>query len=393
VNILFYCSEYPPFRSGGIGSVTKIVAEELALRGHRVVVAGYYFDLPRTQIVETINNVTIYRFGLGIRNGALKQRFVQLCDKLRLSRRICQYEVDYIESQIERLVREFSIDVLEMIDYYPLVGCSSKLRFRKFSVPTVLRIHGSMTFIHEMAGACPSHYKVNDQLHFNRCDYVLAVSKFSLDFVRERFDLPNVRSWDVIYNLIEDKFVNHTEHSSNNTILFMGRLTKEKGCVSLMKAFNLCAAKDETLRLKLLGSGDKQMLLQYLDPRFHNRVEFVGYCDRAKVIESIDQCSFGCIPSYFENFSMAILEIFSRCRTVVFTNRASGAEIINDGVNGFAVDPDNIEQLSERVLQLASNHALRDEMAERAFEDILTKYKANVVVNQLESYYASKING
>jgi glycosyltransferase involved in cell wall biosynthesis len=78
---------------------------------------------------------------------------------------------------------------------------------------------------------------------------------------------------------------------------------------------------------------------------------------------------------------------------VVFTNRASGAEIINDGVNGFAVDPDNIEQLSERVLQLASNHALRDEMAERAFEDILTKYKANVVVNQLESYYASKING
>jgi glycosyltransferase involved in cell wall biosynthesis len=197
----------------------------------------------------------------------------------------------------------------------------------------------------------------------------------------------------VIYNLIEDKFVNHTEHSSNNTILFMGRLTKEKGCVSLMKAFNLCAAKDETLRLKLLGSGDKQMLLQYLDPRFHDRVEFVGYCDRAKFIESIDQCSFGCIPSSFENFSMAILEIFSRCRTVVFTNRASGAEIINDGVNGFAVDPDNIEQLSERVLQLASNHALRDEMAERAFEDILTKYKANVVVNQLESYYASKING
>ena len=32
MNILFYCSEYPPYVTGGIGSATKIVAEELAKR-------------------------------------------------------------------------------------------------------------------------------------------------------------------------------------------------------------------------------------------------------------------------------------------------------------------------------------------------------------------------
>ena len=42
MKILFYCNEYPPYPTGGIGSVTKIVAEELVKRGHEIFVVGYY---------------------------------------------------------------------------------------------------------------------------------------------------------------------------------------------------------------------------------------------------------------------------------------------------------------------------------------------------------------
>ena len=61
MNILFSCDEYPPVKSGGIGTVTKIVAEELARRGHRVyVVSGV---LPEVTLpAYTIDNgVRIYR--------------------------------------------------------------------------------------------------------------------------------------------------------------------------------------------------------------------------------------------------------------------------------------------------------------------------------------------
>ena len=42
MNILFYCDEYPPYITGGIGSVTQTVAEYLSSKGHNIYFIGYY---------------------------------------------------------------------------------------------------------------------------------------------------------------------------------------------------------------------------------------------------------------------------------------------------------------------------------------------------------------
>lgn len=391
MNILFYCSEYPPFRSGGIGSVTKIIAEELVRHGHHVTVAGYYSNMAKKHIVECINGVTIHRFGLGLRNCWIKRKIIQVCNKLHLAKWLFQHEIDFIESQIEQLIQELSVDILELTDFYPLVGCNGTLRFRKFSAPTILRIHGSMTLVNEIAGYCPPYYKINDKLHFNRCDHVLAVSNFSLQYIRDNFDLPNITSWGVIYNPVETNIINNTSPVSEDTILFIGRLSKEKGAYSLMQAFNICAKQNKNLKLKLLGNGDREQLLSYVDAEHHDRVIFLGYCNRSEVIKHIDECSFGCIPSYMENFSMAAMEIMSRNRTLIFTTRASGKELIDDGVDGFLVDPDNLEELSIRILKLSNDHTLRDTMSNKAYKKIFEKFSTTVIVEQLEKYYTSKM--
>lgn len=391
MNILFYCSEYPPFRSGGIGSVTKIVAEQLAQRGHKVIVAGYYPNMPHKQLIENINGVTIYRIGLGLRDGWLKRKFIQGCNKLHMARWIHQYEIDRIEAQLEHIIKEHSIDIMELTDFYPLVRCKSRLKFRKFSVPTILRIHGCVTLVSEIAGNCSPFYKINDGCHFDRCNHVLAVSDFSMGYIRESFNLSNIASWDVIYNPVEMSIINKTTPNPGNTILFIGRLTKEKGADSLMQAFNICARENPNLRLALLGSGDKNRLLAYVDEEYHNRIEFLGYCNRSEVVKHIDKCSFGCLPSYMENFSMAAMEVMSRNRTLIYTQRASGKELIDSGEDGILVDPDNIEELSHQILRLSNNHTLRDTMADKAYKKILEKYSTTVIVEQLEEYYTNKL--
>lgn len=388
MNILFYCSEYPPFPSGGIGSVTRIVAEELVKRGHNITVVGYYSNLSKKQIIENINGVTIYRLGLGLRNGWLKRKLIQFTNKLHLAKWIYQHEVNQIEALLDRLITEHSIDVLELTDYFPLVSCNGTLKFKKFRIPTILRIHGSVTLINEITGRCPRYYRYNDNDHFNRCDHVLAVSNFSLEYIRERFNLPNINSWDVIYNPVETSIINQTTPNSGNIIIFIGRLTKEKGADSLMRAFNICAKYNQSLKLTLLGSGDRKRLLAYVDKEYHDRISFLGYCNREEVIKHIDKCAFGCLPSYMENFSMAAMEIMSRNRTLIYTKRASGKELINDGVDGFLVDPDNIEELSQLILKLSSDYSLRNAMADKAYKKILSKYSTAVIVGQLEEYYA-----
>lgn len=391
MNLLFYCSEYPPYKSGGIGTVTKIVAEELSRRGHMVSVIGYYPDIKEKFVDERINGVRIVRYNLGYRNSRIKNLFFIGLRKFGLSGFITKRELSFIEDRIESYIVDNKIDVLELTDYYPFVICNSKLKFRRFSVPTVLRIHGSASFIMNLSNKGKPCYVANDQRHFQRCDYVSAVSKYSLEYVQTHFDLPDIKQWTVIYNPIEDSFLKKSDSVNNDDILFIGKLTETKGCYSLVKAFNICAEQLDSLHLRLAGKGDEDKVKEVIDPRFIDRVHFLGYCDRERIKKEIDSCSFACIPTYFENFSMVPLEIMARRKTVIYTSRTSGNEIINDGYDGFTVEPDNYNQIAEKILLLATDHKLRDDFSCRAFKKIKEKFGIRVVSEYIECFYSNVI--
>lgn len=389
MNLLFYCSEYPPYKTGGIGTVTKIVAEELVRRGHIVSVIGYYPDIPEKFVDELINGVRVVRYNLGYRNSHIKDRLFVMLRKLGISGFITKRELSFIEGKIEAYIVDNKIDVLELTDYYPFVLCNSKLEFKKFSVPTVLRIHGSASFIQNLSGRGKSCYDENDQRHFQRCDHVSAVSRYSLNYVKNKFHLPAIQTWNVIYNPIEDSFLKKNEPVNNDHVLFIGKLTETKGCYSLVRAFNICAEKHPTLQLKLAGKGDEIKVKELIDPKYIDRVHFLGYCDRERIKEEIDTCAFACIPSYFENFSMVPLEIMSRAKAIIYTDRTSGNEIISDGYNGFLVDPENIPAIVAGISNLIVSHELRDKMAKNAYERVLNQFCATSISSELVSYYSS----
>lgn len=389
MNLLFYCSEYPPYKTGGIGTVTKIVAEELVRRGHIVSVIGYYPDIPEKFVDERINGVRVVRYNLGYRNSPIKDRLFVMLRKLGISGFITKRELSFIEDKIEAYIVDNKIDVLELTDYYPFVLCNSKLKFKKFSVPTVLRIHGSASFIQNLSGRGKSCYDENDHRHFQRCDHVSAVSRYSLNYIKNNFHLPAIQTWNVIYNPIEDSFLKKNEPVNNDHVLFIGKLTETKGCYSLVRAFNICAEKHPTLQLKLAGKGDEAKVKELIDPKYIDRVHFLGYCDRERIKEEIDTCAFACIPSYFENFSMVPLEIMSRTKTIIYTDRTSGKEIISDGYNGFLVDPENIPAIVAGISNLIVSHELRDKMAKNAYERVLNQFCATSISSELVSYYSS----
>ena len=389
MNLLFYCSEYPPYKTGGIGTVTKIVAEELVRRGHNVSVIGYYPDISEKFVDERINGVKVIRYNLGYRNSYIKDRLFVMLRNLGLSGFITKRELSFIEDKIATYIIENQIDVLELTDYYPFVLCDSKLEFKKFSIPTVLRVHRSASFIQNLSGTGRLCYDENDQRHFQRCDHVLAVSKYSLDYIKHNFNLSDIKTWNVIYNPIEESFLNKTEPVNNDDVLFIGKLTETKGCYSLIKAFNSCAESNLNLHLKLVGKGNEKIVRELIDPRYIDRVHFLGYCDRERLKKEIDTCAFACIPSYFESFGMVAIEVMSRNRTIVYTDRTSARELMTDKVEGYLVNPENIEEIIHRIKELLSSHKLRDTMASNAYKRVQDTFCSGIVVDELEQFYSS----
>ena len=147
MNILYHCSEYPPFRNGGIGSVTRIVAEELASRGHNIYVSGYYSELDKSESIEVINGVTILRYNYRPNLSSFQKKLRLYRNKARLLGNLIQEELDFYEDRIEELIVKYKIQVLELTDFYEFNVYRTTLKFRRFSVPTVIRVHGSESFM------------------------------------------------------------------------------------------------------------------------------------------------------------------------------------------------------------------------------------------------------
>lgn len=391
MNILYYCDEYPPFKTGGIGSVTKIVGEELAKRGHNIYVIGYYpynCDLPQ---YSEIDGVHVYRLNIGIRK-MLGVNLFPILHKLRLSKRIIQKELNYTEDYIQRFIVKKNIDILEMTDFYAFNYANGNLDFKKFNIPTILRVHGSVSYVNFILGKKRKNNKRNDVSHFLRCDYLSAVSKYSLNYVKDNYKTKHFIKENVIYNPIEEDFIKHNQiNADSKIILFIGRLTETKGCYTLIKAFNKIAAKYRDWKLVMIGGGDIELAKSYIHSENREQVVFEGFCNREELKVQIDNCSFACLPSYSETLGMAALEVMARGKALIFTNRTAGAEVVNDGYDGLLVNPENVDEIVSQITLLIENVNLRNELAENAYYKVKNNFAARCICDKIETFYKSLI--
>ena len=86
---------------------------------------------------------------------------------------------------------------------------------------------------------------------------------------------------------------------------------------------------------------------------------------------------------------MVPLEIMGRGKTLIYTERTSGREIIQDGINGYLVDPDDIETISKRILTLAVDRELRHKMETQAYSYVCENFSAAKIVELQEIYYSA----
>ena len=388
MNILYYCDEYPPAGNGGIGTVVKLVAEAMSRRGHNVVVVGKYWNGKCRETIEHLNGVTIIRWHKG-RYYTLAILLLSLCRAKRFKQFKAQLVFSRTQYLLEKTAIKYSADIVEVPDYVDDFLHFNGLKTPKWtcSVPRIIRVHGSVSFLSHYLNGKPDHNKtLQDSEFFCQSTAICAVSQFSKDYVTK--NLCQNRQVNVIYNPIDENWFKHSSGNDNSqTILYFGKIAEMKGAFNLIQAFNRIAIEFPHSKLKLIGSGNIENAKRIVDPAISDRVLFSGFIPQPRIMEEIDQSAFCVLPSYFENFSMAALEVLARRKALVYTSRASGPELIEDGVNGFLIDPDDIDQLAERIRLLLSDDHLRNHIANEGYEMCKQKYSTTVIIPQIESYY------
>lgn len=399
MNILFSCDEYPPAKTGGIGSATKTVAEGLARKGHKVYVVSGRLEqsLPQEAV---INGVTVYRL-------YFMQKLAWLFSSNRLAVRMHNFVIrfgwlasyavrEYKRKQefIERIIQEKHIDVVELTDYTILskyYASTKELSFEKVSVPTIARVHGSMSFLrYYRDGYVNPTMKANDKHFFESVDRILSVSKFAANFVNEQLGV--AAKCDVIYNPLVNTFATLSKDINverGNSIVFLGKIIKTKGAFNLIDAFNSFSKKYPEYKLIMIGGGDIKKGKSLVSSHAKDKVCFTGYLKPTEIAKYLKSAAFCVIPTFFENFSVAALEVMGCENILIYTTTSSGPEVIEDGIDGFLVNPHDVNAIEDKMSYVAENLDLLSSFRDIAKKKVINAFSENVIINQLESYYQS----
>jgi glycosyltransferase involved in cell wall biosynthesis len=131
-----------------------------------------------------------------------------------------------------------------------------------------------------------------------------------------------------------------TKAKSNITFCFLGMLTARKGIPWLLKVWPRLRQQFPECRLLLGGYGALPAGFQ-----LPAGVEICGFIEPAQRTAFLQQADVFVFPSFFEGFAQVIIEAMATGLPVITTTPTVGPELIQEGVEGFVVEPGEDEAL------------------------------------------------
>ena len=117
------------------------------------------------------------------------------------------------------------------------------------------------------------------------------------------------------------------------------------------------------IKLILIGKGTKRKELISLAKKLkiENRVSFTGYISRKKLWLYLLKANLFVLPtrsSFHEGTNRAILEAMMCELPIVVTRTGGLPELVVDNINGFVVEPENVDELANAILMILNNPGL-----------------------------------
>lgn len=155
------------------------------------------------------------------------------------------------------------------------------------------------------------------------------------------------------------------------TFVYIGRLWRPKGLAFLLEAFDSLQSRDVgAASLLLVGDGPDENALRAVAASAGN-VVFAGFRHADELPRLYAAGDVFVFPTLGDTFGLVVSEAMA-CGLPVISTSAAGeiGERVEEGVNGFLVDPGNAQQLADRMTLLARDGDLRQRMGKASVEKV-----------------------
>ena len=149
-------------------------------------------------------------------------------------------------------------------------------------------------------------------------------------------------------------------------VLFVGRLTPQKGVGTLVAAVGLL--KDPSARVLLVGDGPERPALERQAERIGvgDRLHFVGFLAHERLPAMFSHADLLVLPSLYEELGTVLLEAMQAGLPIVASKTGGVPDVIEDGVNGLLVPPADPGALARAIDRLLADSGLARRLSEGA---------------------------
>lgn len=382
--------EYPPESAkGGIGTQTFIKARELAALGHEIRVISRQPEGERA--VRQEGNIEVIRIPSGD-----VVAYTELADWLSYSQALMKE----IALQHARL----PFDILD----FPEWACESYSHLLNQTqwnrIPTVIQLHGPLIMLARTLGwpdPDSEFFRAGMQMEattLRLANAVYSSSACSADWCAREYGLDR-KSIPVLHTGIDLQLFHALPLSkaAHPTIIFVGKMVRNKGVEILVDAACNLARDFPDLRLRLLGGGEDQVKTlvrqKVSDHGLERMLDMPGYVDRKSLPEHLSRAHIFAAPSRYEGGpGFVYLEAMACGLPVIGCQGSGAAEVIRDGETGFLVPPGDAAALEAALRNLLEDGSRRAAMGKHAQEYVgLTADSRNCVAS-IAAFYQQVID-
>jgi len=366
---------YPTY--GGSGVVATELGQELAARGHDIHFISY---APPIRMNLADPHIHFHE---------VEVASYPLFDHPPYTLALATKMVEVFESE--------SLDLLHV--HYAIPHSVSALLARSMAAPRrlpfITTLHGTDI---TLVGSNRSYLPIT-KFSIEQSDGVTAISQYLLNQTIKEFDIkrpmqviPNFVNCDLYTRKPDEALRVRWAPGGEPIVMHLSNFRPVKRVTDAVEIFALLRAKMPA-KLVLIGDGPERGAAEYLvrKKKLQKDVHFLGKQDQ--VYRLLSEADLFLLPSQLESFGLAALEAMACEVPVIATNVGGVPEVIEHGVDGFLVEPEDVATAARYAIDLLSRADRGREIGKLARVNAKKKFCANDVIPAYENYYQSVLSG
>lgn len=314
---------------------------------------------------------------------------------------------------IKQFMQIFKEQKFDMVQYStPNAACYASIAAKRAKVPVRLYCQWGIRYV-GMSGISRKIFRAIEKMVCRNSTDIRAVSSMNKAFAISEGLYPeekaivvgkggtigvDMKRYDISKKAGHRSTIRKQYGISNKAFVygFAGRVSADKGCTELLKAFRKITESEPDAKLLIVGPmeancGVPTEILEWA--RKADQVVMTGMVDGSKMNEYYSAMDVLVHPTYREGFGMVLQEAGALGIAMITTKIPGASEVMEEGISCLLVEPKDVSELESAMKKLITNREYSKKIGLAAYERTKQYYDRQIMLENQKADYEELIEG